>query len=143
MHELSIAMALVDDVARALETENAISSVTTVRVRIGKLSGVDAEALKQAFPIAAENTCCNAAQLAITEIETQATCNACGAEFMPEFAFCICTACNSTDVAITGGRELLLESIELNDTEQSDTIPAKGGQGSPDQGCPDSQPKEG
>jgi hydrogenase nickel incorporation protein HypA/HybF len=137
MHELSIAMALVEDVERALFRDAAATStddadatgaaqpktffpgaVSLVRVRIGKLSGVDAEALKQAFPVAAENTCCNAAQLAVTEIETQATCHACGAEFMPEFGFCVCTECDSTDVEITGGRELLLESVELNDTER-------------------------
>jgi len=135
MHELSIAMALVEDVERALfrdaaatSTDDAASAarpktffpgaVSLVRVRIGKLSGVDAEALKQAFPVAAENTCCNAAQLAVTEIETQATCHACGAEFTPEFAFCVCTECDSTDVEITGGRELLIESVELNDTER-------------------------
>ena len=137
MHELSIAMALVEDVERALFRDAAATStddadaastarpktffpgaVSSVRVRIGKLSGVDAEALKQAFPVAAENTCCNAAQLAVTEIETQATCHTCGAEFTPEFGFCVCIECDSTDVEITGGRELLLESVELNDTER-------------------------
>ena len=135
MHELSIAMALVEDVERALfrdaaatSTDDAASAarpktffpgaVSLVRVRIGKLSGVDAEALKQAFQVAAEHTCCNAAQLAVTEIATQATCHTCGAEFTPEFGFCVCTECDSTDVEITGGRELLLESVELNDTER-------------------------
>ena len=67
MHELSIAMALVEDVERALFRDAAARStneadatgaaqpktffpgaVSIVRVRIGKLSGVDAEALKQA-----------------------------------------------------------------------------------------------
>lgn len=66
MHELSIATAIVAEVARAAE-ENAIATVNSVTVRVGRLSGVVAGALQYGFEIAAHDTALAGAELVVDD----------------------------------------------------------------------------
>ena len=113
MHELSIAQALIGQVETVAAREEA-NAVTRVAVVVGGLSGVNPEALRMAFPIAAEDTIAGGAVLDIETVPAILTCKGCGKESQPEFAFMICEHCGSSDVENSGGRELLLKSVELN-----------------------------
>ena len=65
MHELSIALSLVDAVSEELARQGEHVTVRSVRVRIGQLSGVVADALAFAFDVAANDSPIAGARLVI------------------------------------------------------------------------------
>ncbi len=113
MHELSIAQALVTQIKNAADNAGG-GTVISAHIIVGGLSGVDAEALEMAFPIAIEGTILGGTKLNIEKAPALIHCNNCGKETTPDFPFPVCMACDSVDVTISGGRDLLLESIQLN-----------------------------
>ena len=66
MHELSMALALVEQVRNIARRESA-ACVRSVTVRVGSLSGVDPEALAFCFPLAAKDTPAETARLILLE----------------------------------------------------------------------------
>ena len=64
MHELSVAMSLVDTICDELPQLGPVS-VQSVRIRVGALSGVAMEALMFAFDVAADGTPIAGARLII------------------------------------------------------------------------------
>jgi hydrogenase nickel incorporation protein HypA/HybF len=67
MHELSIALSLIDAVCDELPRLGADASVRRVRIRVGPQSGVVAAALRFAFEVAVEDSLLAGAQLDIEE----------------------------------------------------------------------------
>ena len=112
MHELSIAQALISEVS-AVALENKALSVRSVKIRIGALSGVERGALEMAFPFAAEGTICEGSVLQIEDVPSEMECRACGKTSEPvDFAF-VCSECGSNDVEVKAGREMMIESVNL------------------------------
>ncbi|MDD4871317.1 MAG: hydrogenase maturation nickel metallochaperone HypA [Kiritimatiellae bacterium] len=111
MHELSIAQALFEQVQSITAHEN--SRVMMIAVSIGTLSGVDSEALDQAFRITVDDTPLKDAKLQIEKVPARVICHSCNRESSPAFPFFACQYCNSFDFEIVSGRDLLLKSIEL------------------------------
>ena len=114
MHELSLATALVEQVRRVCEAEKA-SAVTSIRLRIGALSGVDRESFEFAFPLAAEGTCAQGAKLVFERAPAEITCDDCGVRAEPGKMFLTCGACGSNRVRVTGGRDFQIVSVELEE----------------------------
>ena len=112
MHELSVAQALVNQVCVIALAERA-EHVETVTLSVGALSGIDPEALKMAFPLAAEGTAAHDATLVIETVRAAGTCRGCGNAVEPDFPFLICPQCGSTDVELLVGRELSITSLEV------------------------------
>ena len=119
MHELSIALALIEQVQTVAEREKA-DTVLRIAVTIGGLSGVNPEALEMAFPVAADDTCAAGAKLDVTFTPAHLHCRSCGRDSSPEFPVLLCEACGSTDAEVLGARELMLTSVEIDraETEQ-------------------------
>jgi hydrogenase nickel incorporation protein HypA/HybF len=116
VHELSIATALIEQVEDVLARQDGDGLLAgSVCVRVGTLSGVDEEALRIAFPVAAEGTRADGAELRVETVEAEVHCNACDTDTSPDFPFFVCENCGSSDVRIVCGRELLLQSIEMNE----------------------------
>ncbi|HEY7171072.1 MAG TPA: hydrogenase maturation nickel metallochaperone HypA [Vicinamibacterales bacterium] len=67
MHELSIALSLIDAVCDELPRLGAQASVRSVRIRVGPRSGVVASALRFAFEVAVADSPLAGAQLDIEE----------------------------------------------------------------------------
>ncbi len=112
MHELSLALEMVEQIVSAATENNAIR-VERVVVVIGAYSGVEREAFELAFPFAAENTMAEGADLQIEDVPAAAVCNHCHAEFTPTPAHLVCETCGSEKVVLRGGREFLIRSIDL------------------------------
>lgn len=112
MHELSIAMSLIDAAAeRALELGEV--RVLAIRVRIGRLSGVVPEALRFSFDLATSGTSLESARLDIEETEVIVSCPACGESVAGRHDF-RCPRCHG-EAEIAGGRELEFEAMEVVD----------------------------
>lgn len=112
MHELSLAMSLIEEVEGVLRKENS-SKALSVSVSIGKFSGVEREPFEFCFPLAAEGTKLEGARLEITEIPVSVLCEDCNAETHPEIPLVACVQCHSSNVRIIEGREFLLTSLEV------------------------------
>ena len=112
MHELSIAVALVEQIEAVVAKEHA-TRATKVGIAVGALSGVEAEALLGVFPLVAEGTTANGAKLVIEPVAARVRCRACGEESPADRCFMQCAQCGSPDVELSAGRELNITSVEL------------------------------
>lgn len=108
MHELAIMQSVVDMVVDRTEGRQ----VASVRLRVGKLSGVVADAMRFCFDIATMGTPLKGAALHIDETAGRAACRSCGAEFDVADLILLCY-CGSADVEVVAGRELLVTSVEM------------------------------
>jgi hydrogenase nickel incorporation protein HypA/HybF len=115
MHEMSIAMALVDlageEKARLGEVR-----IDALRVRLGPLAGVVREALSLSFEVATAGTELDGARLDIEETPIVAFCASCGVERVIASAQHLhCPACGTPTPDIRGGRELQLTAMEITE----------------------------
>jgi hydrogenase nickel incorporation protein HypA/HybF len=112
MHELSIAQSIV----AVAERHAAGRTVTAVEVKVGHIRQVVPSALEFAFELSTKETCLEGAALRIEEVPAAGRCRACRAESVFEQFPLACSACGGLDVEITAGEELLLDSLELEET---------------------------
>jgi len=68
MHEMAIAMALIEQVEKAAREQKA-RSIAGISVAVGRLSGVDPDALRAVFELASEETLAAGAQLEVELLE--------------------------------------------------------------------------
>ena len=68
MHEMAIAMALIDQVEKEAREQKA-RSIAVISVAVGRLSGVDPDALRAVFELASEETLAAGAQLEVELLE--------------------------------------------------------------------------
>jgi len=108
MHELAITQSVVDAVIA--HTDGA--RVSTVNLRIGRLSGVVPDAMRFCFELVTEGTPLAGASLVIEEPGGEAHCRACGVDFAVDDLLLLC-ACGSADVEVVSGRELTVASVEV------------------------------
>ncbi|RLS29406.1 MAG: hydrogenase maturation nickel metallochaperone HypA [Planctomycetota bacterium] len=113
MHELSIATTIVDEVCRHAATSGG-SRVTAVTLRIGRLSGVCADPLRFCFEAASQGTPLDGARLEIIDVPVRIWCSTCSLESeLPSLQRFACPHCSRPCGDIRAGRELDLESIEM------------------------------
>jgi hydrogenase nickel incorporation protein HypA/HybF len=112
VHELSImdsALSLALDQAR----KAGANRVLLIRLRIGALSGVVPEALEFAFEMLTPDTMAAGAQLAIEHVPARFWCGTCNREFQSDSMLAECPACQRPSADLRAGRELELESLEI------------------------------
>jgi hydrogenase nickel incorporation protein HypA/HybF len=112
MHELSIAMSLIDLAAEeALRRE---SRVLALHLRLGPLAGVVPEALASAFELAREGTALADCRLEIEQVPLTVYCSACAFERPAESAQSLrCGECGALCGQVVAGRELELTALEI------------------------------
>jgi hydrogenase nickel incorporation protein HypA/HybF len=112
MHELSIALSLVD-LARE-EAGRHEGRVCAVHVRIGALAGVVPEALLASYEMAAFETPLEGSRLVIEEVPVVVFCPQCQADRPLESvqSFC-CPECGAPTPQVERGRELDLVALEI------------------------------
>ena len=108
MHELAITQGVVD----AVTDRTGTAPVTTVRVRVGRLSGVVPDAMRFCFELVTAGTPLEGAALEFEQPEGRARCRTCSAEFVPADLILLCD-CGSADVEVLAGRELAVASVVL------------------------------
>lgn len=115
MHEMSICQTLIEQVAGELRNAGHAGRVTQLELIVGRMSGVHVHSLQFAFEVLAPGSVVEGAELVIHEPRAECVCQSCGARREIEFVELTCEACGSGDVRIEGGRDLMLQSIELDD----------------------------
>ena len=115
MHEFSIAEAVIEQVADEVRRAGSDGRVRQVSLAIGCLSGVHVDSLRFAFEALAPGTLVDGAEWFIRQPRAAGHCLDCGATFETDDFFAACTQCAGGNVRVEGGRDMLLESIELDD----------------------------
>jgi hydrogenase nickel incorporation protein HypA/HybF len=115
MHELSIALNLLDLAAEAAAREGGVR-VSAVHVKVGPLSGVVTEALLSAYELAREESSLADSQLVIEESPIVIGCEQCEAErTLESIQSLVCPDCGTPSANIIGGRELDLIAVEVEE----------------------------
>ncbi len=109
MHELSLTRHVVSMVVERADARR----VTAVRLRIGRLSGVSAEAVRFAFDVCARGTVAEGARLLLVEPEGRGECPGCGRSFPMDSVIETCSFCRMSPLRVVGGEDLMIESIEM------------------------------
>jgi hydrogenase nickel incorporation protein HypA/HybF len=114
MHELSLALGLIESVSEAAAREGA-ERVSAVHVRLGAMSGVVRDALAFSWELASADTVAAGSELRIEEIPLTVYCPACRAERSPlPGRGLVCPECGTVAPTIVRGRELELVAMEVN-----------------------------
>jgi hydrogenase nickel incorporation protein HypA/HybF len=114
MHEMSIAMSIVDAVVGNAEKEGAVR-ISGIELLVGKLAGIEAESLKFCFSAAAKGTLAEDAALTIEEPEGIGECGECGMRFPVTFYYAECPKCRSLRIHIISGEEFKIQSITIEE----------------------------
>jgi hydrogenase nickel incorporation protein HypA/HybF len=115
MHELSIVEALIDQVGEELDRVSQQGRVLRVELSIGRLSGVYPEAVRFAFGLLGAGTIVENAEIVIEEPKAFCQCHACNARTEIDDLVLECPQCAAAEITIEGGRDMLLQSIEIED----------------------------
>ena len=107
MHEFG----LCEGVLAAVQTRAAGRPVSEIRVRCGVRHAVDPETMAQAFSFMAAGTEADGAVVDVVTVPAAVHCRACGAASQSNDVLAACPRCHGTDVDISGGDELVLESL--------------------------------
>ena len=107
MHEFGLCEGVLAAVRQRAEGRK----VAGIRVRFGVRHAVDSESLSQAFSMIAEGTEAAGAAVELVTVPATITCPDCGFSGETTDVLAICPRCAGTDVQISGGDEMVLESI--------------------------------
>lgn len=117
MHELSIVESVVTTVTEMFAGPQP-GRITSVRLRVGELSGVVEDALQFGWGIVTEGTLLAGSQLEVQRLPVVIYCEPCGKvvelEGVQRFR---CPVCGTLSGDIRQGRELEIESLEIEETE--------------------------
>ena len=117
MHEMGIALQIVEIATASLPPDLGEARVAAVNLKIGKLAAVVPESLRFCFEIAAKDTPLQGARLSIEELPGVAKCNGCGTQWTISGLSFRCKKCQSGSIEIISGRELDIQSIEIAEGE--------------------------
>lgn len=111
VHELSIASAIAGQVAEELGDD--ASLVRTIRVDVGRLSGIVTDALAYGWSFVKEGTPLAGADLEIAEVEVTIRCGPCGDVRGVGREGFVCSDCGTPSADFVSGRDLLVRSVVL------------------------------
>lgn len=116
MHELSVALSLVDVVVERL-VESGATRVRRVVVEVGDLSGVVPAALQSAFRVASDaEAAVRGARLELVAVAVVLHCDKCSADRPAVGAAALrCADCGTPSMNVVRGRELEVITIEVDD----------------------------
>ena len=115
MHELSIVDAVLDQVQEEVRQSGAGGRVTRLELVIGRLSGVNPDSIRFAFELLAPGTVVEGAEIRIREPESSSLAVLVESAAKSRTSPLSVPSAQSSDVAIEGGQELLLETIEVEE----------------------------
>jgi len=116
MHELSIAMSIVDIASRQAKAASA-ENVCQVELDIGILSGIEYESLEFALTIAKKDSIFENTYFKINRIEPLCECRSCKHLYSPGKEFGACPDCGNFNPEFIRGKELQIKSLTVEQKE--------------------------
>lgn len=113
MHEVGIVQSVLDIAAQQAQDANA-TRIHTIRLRIGRLTGIVPEALDHAFTVLRVGTPAAEAKLAIEYVPAVCWCEVCAQEFEADSIYSECPVCGTPSLVVRHGQEMEMVSLEVS-----------------------------
>jgi hydrogenase nickel incorporation protein HypA/HybF len=114
MHEMGIASQIVRIALEHLPPDQDLR-VRALKLRIGKLTAIVPQSLRFCLEILTRETALAGAEVVIEEVPVRAVCQECGATSEISEPPFWCSACQGVKLDILSGRELLIDSLEVDE----------------------------
>jgi hydrogenase nickel incorporation protein HypA/HybF len=112
MHELSIAMSIVEIAEQEAKQRNA--RVSAVHLKLGMLSGVVKDALMFSYGVACDGTLLEGSNLVIEEVPVEVFCDRCQANRkLASAQWFACPECGTATPIVVHGKELEITGMEV------------------------------
>jgi hydrogenase nickel incorporation protein HypA/HybF len=112
MHELGVTENIVN-ITLAKADEAQASKVLKINLVVGDLSGFVPDCIQFYFDTLSKDTIARGAALHFETVPAELRCRNCSATFRPKDTIWCCPKCGSQSVEIFRGRELYIESVEV------------------------------
>jgi hydrogenase nickel incorporation protein HypA/HybF len=112
MHELGVTENIVS-ITLAKAGEAQASKVLKINLVVGELSGFVPDCIQFYFDTLSKDTIAQGAVLNFETVPAQLRCRNCSSVFCPKDTLWSCPKCESRSIEIFKGRELYIESVEV------------------------------
>jgi len=112
MHEVAITQSMLDLVLKQAEKARA-KEVKKINLVIGEMSGFTEDSVRFYFDLLSKGTLAAGATLSFRVVPTTARCRGCGKDFELKELDWTCPHCHGNNIEIVAGKELSVESIEV------------------------------
>lgn len=123
MHEMGIAMQVVDIATASIPEHLKGCRVRSIHLNVGRLSSVVPDSLRFCFDIVSKDSAVAGAVLNIEEIPVQARCRSCNHLWTIDGPAFSCPQCQSGSIVLISGQELDIASIEVDEDRIPDPEP--------------------
>lgn len=113
MHELGVTQNILAIALRHAEEAGA-TRITRLSLVVGELSSIVDDSVQFYWDLIATGTLAEGATLEFRRVPAMLRCNDCLHEFGLDYETFLCPRCGSNRVAIAGGEEFYLESIDVD-----------------------------
>ncbi len=113
MHEMSLAINIIDIACKEAH-KNGAHKINSIEIKVGQLAGVLNDALSFSFNIAKSDTLAKDAELILNSISGKGHCHECNIIFDTDSFFSLCPKCESHMIEIVQGKDLKIESINVD-----------------------------
>lgn len=113
MHELAITQNMLDLVLEHAQKAGA-REVSRINLVIGEMTGIVEECVQFHFKFLGKGTIAEKAALSFTTVPMKVRCRGCGKSFELEESDSACPDCQGNSLEIIAGKELFVESIEVD-----------------------------
>ena len=114
MHEMSLAMSIIDLAVETADREGG-KRVSQVEIEIGNMAGVMVDALQFCLEAAARTTIVEGAAFNFVETSAVADCLSCKSTFETSSFHTVCPDCGNDNVVVSGGQDLKISSLVIED----------------------------
>jgi len=114
MHEMAVADSVAKIVQDKMKESGEKGTIRRINLKVGKLTCVEPEALRLSFKVLSKHTPLENASLVIDSIAITAVCRDCKKKLLLKEMDFTCPHCGSFRMEIKTGRELLVESFEID-----------------------------
>jgi len=112
MHEFGITESILS-IALDKAKEAEASKIRQINLVVGELAGFVPDCIQFYFDFLSKDTIAQETALHFESRPPELRCRNCGTAFHPEDTLWSCPECQSRSVEVTGGRELYIESLEI------------------------------
>lgn len=112
MHELALAANVIQIVEEQAEVER-FSTVAEIHLEVGRLSGVEPDALRFCFEAIRRDTLAADAKLVLTVVPGLARCRACEMDCELDNHFDPCPACGAFGLEVLSGNTMRITGLEV------------------------------
>jgi hydrogenase nickel incorporation protein HypA/HybF len=113
MHELAITQSMFEIVLKQAEQSKA-KKVTKINLVIGELTGVVSDCIQFYMDIIARGTVAEGVIVLVKSVPATVKCLSCGKTFTVKEMEWKCPYCGEISLEVSGGKELFVESIEVD-----------------------------